>query len=120
MNLYHFTCDHGYQHIHAQVIPAAWQTPRAAGGPGDYAWFTDLSVPQRDALGLTSHILSCDRTAHRYRATDTSGLVPWVSVRREHPWAEELESAPGARPRHWFVSAKSVPVVYDPLNRTAA
>lgn len=115
LRLYHFTCDHGHEQIDRNIVPAAVLTSRASGGPGDLAWFTDLTVPQRDALGLTSHILSCDRTVHRYRATDATDLVPWIGVRRFYPWAEELESAPGARPRHWYVADVPIPVVYDPV-----
>jgi hypothetical protein len=115
MDLYHYTCDHGHDQIDDLVVPATWQTDRASGTPGVYAWFTDLADPMRDALGLTSHMLACDRTAHRYRVLDSVGVVPWVTVRRMWAWAEELESAPGARPRHWFVADGPVRVEYDPI-----
>lgn len=116
MTLWHYTCDHGHALIGGRVIPGVWQTDRVAGGPGEYAWFTDLAYPHRGALGLTSHILACDRTAHRYRATLAASIVPWVTVRRDWAWAEELESAPGAMPKHWYVSPAAVPVVYDPIS----
>lgn len=115
MTLYHFTCDHGHAQITERLIPASWQDNRADNGPGRLVWMTDLAVPNRDALGLTSHILSCDRTAHRYRVTSEVDIVPWLKVRRAYRWAEELESAEGARPAHWFVSGVSVPVAYAPL-----
>lgn len=115
-DLWHYTCDHGHERIDASgsVIPGAFQTGRF-DTPGVYAWFTDLSVPIRDGLGLTSQILTCDRTAHRYRVTDPTGIVPWSSVRRSCEWAEELEAAEGARPRHWFVATGAVPVEYAPV-----
>ena len=120
MDLYHYTCAHGRIAIEASgrfVIPATSQTGLAFGLPGEFAWFTDLDAPIRDALGLTSHTLSCDRTAHRFRVLDASPIVPWMSVRRAWSWAEELESAPDARPMHWFVATEPVAVTYDALAR---
>lgn len=116
-NRYHYTCDHGRRSIRGTVDPAATLGRYDVDGPWIYAWFTDLTRPLRDALGLTSHILTCDRTAHRYRVTDTRDLVHWTHVRRDHPWAEELESAPMARPMHWWVARHPVPVTYDPVDR---
>lgn len=106
--LWHFTCADGRAGIlrSGAVQPLRPSHP----GPSQYAWFTDLDGPDRLALGLTSHILDCDRTEHRFRATDTSGLRPWVEVRRMHPWARLIETAPGAMPRHWYVSTEPVPV----------
>lgn len=107
--LYHYTCDHGHQ-----GIGSGTGVLLARG----LAWLTDLEVPIRDALGLTSVILSCDRTRHRYRATDALEHVrPWMEVRRQVPaaWVEALETTPGAAPRHWWVSSWPVMVEYDPL-----
>lgn len=123
-HLWHYTCDHGHEQIEraapAHVVPAAALSPQIHHGPSILAWFTDLDSPIRDALGLTSQILSCDRTAHRYRVTDGYSIVPWVEVRRLWLWADELESAPGAMPRHWFVASVPVPVVYDPVLAVAS
>lgn len=113
--LWHYTCDHGHAQITNTLVPGAVLVGRRLKGPGDLIWLTDLPHPNRDALGLTSHILSCDRITHRYRLTDGADVVQWMNVRRAYPWAAELESAPGARPRHWFVSGVPVPVVYDPI-----
>jgi hypothetical protein len=116
VNLWHYTCDHGHAAIEDVVVPACWQRPDLDGTPGTYAWFTDLAEPIRDALGLTSNMLDCDRTAHRYRVLDASPIVPWVRVRRSWPsWVDLLESAPGARPMHWFVSPGPVDVEYAPI-----
>ena len=117
--LYHYTCDHSHAQIDGELLSALAQHPHEdrfmLSGPHQLVWMTDLAHPNRDALGLTSHILACDRTVHRYRVTDPSKVVPWVKVRRAYRWAEELESADGARPRHWWVSGVAVPVVYDPI-----
>jgi hypothetical protein len=82
---------------------------------GVFAWFTDMPTPNRDALGLTSTILDCDRTAYRFRAELGGDLMRWTSVRRGYPgWAYELENAYGARPMHWYVSRDPVPVIEAP------
>lgn len=80
-------------------------------------WLTDLDAPARDALGLTSHLIDCDRTQHRYRVTDLTSVQHWLQVRRSHPLRDELEHARGARPMHWYVSLLPVSVIYDPTNR---
>jgi len=110
---YHYTCDHGRRLITGTIVPADSLGRYPNDGPWIYAWFTDLSRPNRAALGLTSHTLTCDRTAYRYRVTDGRDLIHWTHVRRDHAWAEELESAPGARLMHWWVARHPVPVVYD-------
>lgn len=108
--LYHYTCEHGYQGIGAS--PAGVLLPNAG-----LVWLTDLDVPVREALGLTSHTLSCDRTAYRYRAIAALAHVrPWSQARRSVPRdvREALESAPGVLPMHWWVSAWPVLVQFDP------
>lgn len=112
MNLYHYTCDHAAPDIAAsgQVRPLSDMTSHAVPPWGYFAWFTDLDVPDRRGLGLTSNVLSCDRTARRFTVTDATEVERWVNVRRSHPWAEGLESAPGAMPAHWWLSTEPVPV----------
>lgn len=114
MSLYHYTCDHAVASILDQgvVIPLADQHPDASVPPwGLFAWFTDLDTPDRSGLGLTSNLLSCDRTAHRFTVTDATEVERWVNVRRCHPWASDLESGPGAMPMHWWVATEPVPVI---------
>ncbi|MDF9718126.1 hypothetical protein, partial [Nocardioides sp. ChNu-99] len=62
-----------------------------------------------------SQVLTCDRTRHRFRVTDPDALTHWIRVRRSHPWALDLETAPGARLMHWWVATVPVPVIYDPV-----
>lgn len=112
--LFHYTCrDHGFAGIGTSgfVIPPALRHPDRDVDP--LAWFTDLTRPNRDALGLTMHTTTCDRTTYRYRVTDTAQISRWTDVRRSHPLAALLEGVPGARPAHWFVAVDSVPVVLD-------
>lgn len=117
--LYHFTCDHGHVGIgdRGNLVPAASLTEKRVPWTGCLVWLTDLPRPNRDALGLTMHSISCDRTVHRYRVTDSALTRRWTSLARDLPrgYRESLEAAPGARPRHWWVSDNPVPVVYDPL-----
>lgn len=117
--LWHYTCDHGRALITDTLITTAKQIGKPCNGPGDLVWMTDLASPAREPLGLTSNILSCDRTLHRFRVIDARQVVPWVKVRGAYRWAVELEWAPGARPMHWYVSGVDVPVVYDPIRVTA-
>lgn len=106
--LYHYTCgDHGGPLIAeaGEVRPGSW----------GLAWFTDLAVPDRAALGLQGPLARCDRTRYRFRATEEEHLVPWVAVRRNHPKvAALLEATPGVRLMHWWVSTRPVPVMLDP------
>jgi hypothetical protein len=119
---FHYTCEHRAPGIRDDglVYPGHKQTHGAnadiLGIPwAAYAWFTDLAVPAREPLGLTNEILVCDRTAFRFRAIDGARLVPWISIRRNHPWAGYLETG-GARPAHWYVSVDPVPVIEAPRN----
>lgn len=128
---FHYTCDHGLESLgdEGKLLPGAafiaarvydrmpaWQQTLA-----DLIWLTDLDYPMRDALGLTSVRLACDRTRHRYRVV---GYVPmrYTATRRDLPkrLRDEVESASGALPRHWWVAHTPVPVVYDPIPRGVA
>lgn len=97
--MYHYTCDHGYEGIlrDGEVRP----NPHTK-----VSWFTDLPTPDVSALGLTSHILDCDRTTHRFRATHLGALVSFAEVWRGP------DVLPG-EPDHWWVAFTNVPVVLD-------
>lgn len=115
VRLYHYTCDHGRQGIGdtGVLVSAATQAGRDdLLFPALVVWLTDMATPDRNALGLTSNILSCDRTRYRYRVTDATTAIPWTQYARLVPrWVrEELEGAPGTRPVHWWISLTSVPV----------
>lgn len=125
MTLYHYTCGHRHALIEDRLLSLVDQIGDKHGAittlrpwTSSVVWLTDLAHPNRDALGLTSFYLSCDRTEYRYRVTDETHLVRWVDYRREVPpeICEVLEGAPGARPMHWWISNQPVPVVYDPIH----
>jgi hypothetical protein len=110
--LYHYTCDHAVDRIGVSglLLPGALM----AGLGDEFAWFTDLEVPIVPALGLTSVLLTCDRTAHRYRVVDDVDVLPWRNTR----WTvdklrRDAIEVPGTSPGNWFVSRRPVPVVLD-------
>ena len=122
--LWHYTCDHSQAELGdtGTLLPTADRADVSSLGisawPSFFVWVTDLAEPDRHALGLTQNYIRCDRTAHRYRVTDDTGIVSWQHILDTDPGyasvAQLLES-PGADPSHWFVSKVGVPVEYDPL-----
>ena len=105
--IYHYTCgDHGRPGIERDGV--------IRPGLDGFAWFTDLDVPHREALGLTMHYTRCDRTAHRFEVDpDDPALTPWTVARRAVPpaYRAALEASPGALLRHWFVAETPVRVI---------
>ena len=116
--LYHYTCSHGRADLgdEGHLLPGASLTSAQLAMPwtASLVWLTDLPAPIRDALGLTSNFIRCDRTRYRYRVVDPTHTVRWVLVARNYPRAE-IENAPGVLPMHWWVADRPVPVVYDPI-----
>lgn len=112
MTLWHYTCEHH----RAQL---GWHGALKPGLDG-FVWLTDLDHPNAAGLGLTSNILSCDRTAHRYRVAADAAAHHWVDVRQyvDPVRVDALESAPGVLLMHWWVARTLVPVVYDPIGAT--
>lgn len=105
--IYHYTCDdHGRPGIERDGV--------IRPGIDGFAWFTDLDVPHREALGLTMHYTRCDRTAHRFEIDpDDPALTPWTVARRAVPpaYRAALDASPGALLRHWFVAETPVRVI---------
>lgn len=120
---WHFTCEHGRAALGdaGELVPAVLLVPDPARlalwWPARLVWLSDLPYPDRQALGLTSHLITCDRTAHRYRVTDAATVQPWARARRPFRHEAAALEVPGTRPAHWYVSGEPVPVEYDPLRR---
>jgi hypothetical protein len=118
VTLYHYTCDHGFAAIGAKgtLHPAAHLAPRAGiYWQAWFVWLTDLAVCDRAALGLSSDLIECDRSVHRYRVTDETDVTPWVTMRKGfRTLRQDLEDTPGVRLPHWYVATEPVPVTYDP------
>jgi hypothetical protein len=121
MSLYHYTCAHSLAKMRPDPYGYVTLQPLS---PGGLLWLTDLETPIREALGLTSQIINCDRTEYRLELLDHSTVRRWVDVRRMYRGLWDLEFAPGAMPMHWFVStsperAKLAPVKADRQDRNA-
>jgi hypothetical protein len=63
MRLYHYCCSHSLEGIRKDGFLRPWR--QVALGDVPLVWLTDLEVPDRKALGLTSDLLDCDRLEHR-------------------------------------------------------
>lgn len=99
--LWHFTCEHAA----IRILNDATLRPQR-GGLSLGIWLTDLPVPPRRALGLTSHTLRCDRMEYRFEVPDPVDVVPWLVLEPAMPAAiRELSETPGAMPAHWFLTA---------------
>lgn len=97
MKLFHFTCE--------DAAPIIVRERLLRPGPlWGIVWLTDQPHPERFALGLTSHSLTCDRMAWRF-IVKTDG-VPWSQVRDEFPaeLVRAIETAPLADPARWFIA----------------
>lgn len=117
MTLWHYTCEHGALALGntGTLFPAAGQLDQAPPLPIDalplllMVWATDMDPPHREALGLTSHTMDCDRMAYRYRV-HRRFFRHWGRVRSSlpAPLVDSLELAPGALPAYWWVSFEPV------------
>jgi len=58
----------------------------------------------RDALGLSSTMLDCNRMDVRYEIEKPGTAVRWNSIRSRFKHAAVLESVRGTRPELWYVS----------------
>ena len=115
MKLYHYTCGHAASLIRV----AGWVVPhRQIQFPDkpELIWLTDLDVPEREGLGLTSYSLHCDRTEHRVTVSAFAHDVwPWTAYARERglsrAYRSVVEDCPGVMPMHWWVATVPLPVV---------
>ena len=129
--LFHYTCECGHAALTedpvirpaAHLVPA-WKLLRTAGDIRSLlalSWFTDLAIPDVDALGLTRRRITCARWRYRWIVTGVvQRPVPWLTERHRLPArvVHELERSPGAQPEHWWVSRVPVTVQYHPLQAT--
>jgi hypothetical protein len=105
--LYHWTCSHGARGIRTDglIKPAQW--------PLRLVWLTTERRPRaglRQALGLTSNLLSCDRMTALFRVDDTKKCQRWLDTAdADTAYGQMLAGAPGADPSLWWVCAASLP-----------
>lgn len=117
MKLYHWTClDHGSPAIMASGFVEPRVHPML-----DFklSWWTHIPWASRDALGLSSHQLVCDRMSQQFVAdVDPHEVAAWTEFRRgfmaRYPerasGLRQLEAAPGAKPSYWWVAPEPIPV----------
>jgi hypothetical protein len=113
MKLYHYTCDHRV----AAIRDSRWLMPhKQVQFPHKplLIWLTDMEVPDRFGLGLTSYSLGCDRTHFRVTASAIDHEVThWPAYARGLAGAARrvVEAADGVLPMHWWVAEVPLPVV---------
>ncbi len=110
MRLYHYCCSCSKR----AITHRGFLKPSGAAFFGvDLVWLTDQACPDREGLGLTSHILKCDRLEHQYvvDVDDPSMVERWLDseVRRElsrDPDFHEFED--GREPKTWWIARRPV------------
>jgi hypothetical protein len=110
-DLWHFTCSHRASLIVTDGVLKPNPQPFLRGAA--LVWLTDLDVPDRDGLGLTSSFIKCDRTEFRFEATSHIGIEPWITSR----WRQAMTPVDRddfefyGQPLRWFVATMPVPVL---------
>lgn len=107
--LYHYTCSHGRDAIGEMGVLIPNRHPFLKRS---FVWLTDMEVPDRDALGLTSTILSCDRLEYSYEVIEESikQCMPFSRFKKlSNTVVEDL--ARYAQPSHWWVSTRPITAV---------
>jgi hypothetical protein len=115
VTFYHYTCEHGYNGITTEGNWLLRPTLSLVLGV-PLVWLTDLAIPDRWGLGLSSVILNCDRTTWRFEVWDGfEAAEKWPAWAHRHRLSldlrDRLEGEPGARPLRWWVAEQPVPVV---------
>ena len=110
MRLHHYTCRDMARKIinDGKIVPNTVQPfpgPRGPIPPGidglAVVWLTTLDRPDVHALGLTSHILSCDRTEVRFDVDVEAESWDDFARRVNSRWARNL--ARHRRPWTWWL-----------------
>lgn len=108
MKLFHFTCHHGYLGIgrRGELRPMVEHPLLRV----KVIWLTSESAPDREATGLTSRFISCDRMAYRYVVTDSTGCRPWLGSpeRTDAPADAVAVLEEYGDPEHWWVATDPV------------
>lgn len=106
--LYHYTCNHGSLLITDEIRPNAhpWL-------PRPVIWLTDRETPDVDALGLTSHILDCNRTEYRYEIPWDPSMIWWPTYAKYAltPTIRMRFESPGTDPASWWVTEHPIDLV---------
>ena len=117
MTLYHYCCRHSANRITRYGI--LQPNGRDFFGVG-LVWLTDQAIPDREGLGLTSHLtgLPCDRLECRYIVeADETQVHRWL----ESPIRQRLATQPfftlefegGRKPETWWIATSALPAKRD-------
>jgi len=118
VTLWHYTCKHAAARIRRKgiVLPGRLLVPENAY-MWPVSWWTTMDEPDREALGLTSIALSCDRTEYRFQPRKGELVVPYLSVADDPRLAASLIPArlitALGDPEVWWVSFYAVRVIED-------
>jgi hypothetical protein len=108
VKLFHYCCSHSAAGILSDGVLRPHPNPILGNLP--LIWLTDLDTPDRAALGLSSRLISCDRTEYRVEV-DTDAATHWPTFARRFPHGRRaLETAEGVLPMHWYVSEQLIPI----------
>lgn len=102
MILYHHTCEHAAE----QIAESGYLVPLRQLVLGrDLIWLTDQREADSQALGLTSKLLDCDRTAVCYQI-ETEDATPWPVWADANgvPDAALVLLETGRKPETWWVA----------------
>jgi hypothetical protein len=114
VTLYHYTCEHAARELGYRGMLRPNVHPLLDGAR--LVWLTDMDVPDRFGLGLTSDSLSCDRLNFRYVAVDVNDAVRWPDWCRGRdigPLAAHLLESGGRQCDRWFVLERSALAIRD-------
>lgn len=121
MTLYHYCCACSARRITAR----GFLYPHGGALFGvPLVWLTDQAVPDRVGLGLTSHLLKCDRLDFRYMADVKPDAVErWLdSAARRYlagdPDFHDFED--GRQPESWWIATRPVFAIRDRSYRKVA
>ncbi len=109
MTLYHYCCSCSARSITSR----GFLRPNGADFFGvGLVWLTDQEIPDREGLGLTSHILKCDRLERQYVVhVDAAEVEPWIGSDVRARLAADAtfhEFEDGRKPESWWIAKRPV------------
>jgi len=103
VKLWHRTCGHRIE----QILADGELRPQKHVMLGyKMIWLTPMPWADRDALGLSSNTLACDRMEYLLEVVDPHQVAPWSAVKQtmDRVAVRYLEATRGARPDYWWVT----------------
>lgn len=116
MRLFHYCCQHSAR----SITTRGFLLPNGADFFGvGLVWLTDQEEPNREGLGLTSHLtgLKCDRLECRYVVDADESVQRWMDspIRRalafQPYFVTDFEG--GRQPETWWVATRPIWAIRD-------